>query len=404
MTTPIAAWADLTDREPAPSGAVAASEPALKIEIAPDLMALEAAWRDLEDRGLSSPYQRFDWVTAYAATLAAAEGLETRAVVVRDIDGRALLILPLAVAQRAGGRVAAIIGGKQANFHLPLMLPGLAARLDPKTLAGLLVEAGRRLRIDAYAFTNLPVSWRGEPNPLARGGHPSPSNGYRLTLERDTEATLARAISKDSRKKLRKKEKTLAELGPVSHRIARSPEDVEAILGAFLEQKRNRFRDLGIANPFEDAGAQAFLHRAATAGLAQGAPALELHALQAGGRIVAVFGAAVDERRCCGMFISFDPEAARSSPGDLLLTHVVRAQCEAGRETFDLGVGEARYKSSLCEEVEELVDVILPVTWRGRAYALGCRTSLEAKRQMKQTPWIWALVGTARRLKAKVAG
>jgi CelD/BcsL family acetyltransferase involved in cellulose biosynthesis len=103
------------------------------------------------------------------------------------------------------------------------------------------------------------------------------------------------------------------------------------------------------------------------------------------------------------MMIAFDPEpaVARTSPGDLLLTHVVRAQCLAGRETFDLGVGEARYKNSLCDETEELVDVALPVTWRGRLHAAAAGAYGSAKHRVKQTPWMWGAVAAARRLKAR---
>lgn len=126
--------------------------------------------------------------------------------------------------------------------------------------------------------------------PARQGGRPSPSNGYRLALSGDAEATLSRALSKDGRKKLRQKDKKLRELGPVAHRVARTAEEAEAILAAFLDQKRARFRELGLPNPFDDEATQTFLRRAARAGLAEGRPAIELHALMLGERIVASFG------------------------------------------------------------------------------------------------------------------
>jgi CelD/BcsL family acetyltransferase involved in cellulose biosynthesis len=45
-----------------------------------------------------------------------------------------------------------------------------------------------------------------------------------------------------------------------------------------FEQKRERFQHLGIENPFKDPPAQAFVREACLAGLASGAPAIELHA------------------------------------------------------------------------------------------------------------------------------
>ena len=270
-------------------------------------------------------------------------------------------LIPLAIERRPGLCAAGAIGGKHANYHLPLMAAG-AALPSPSALRALLRQAGRRLGIDAYAFTNLPLSWRGVANPLAFGGRPSPSNGYRLTLAGSAEEILARALSKDARKKLRQKDKKLRERGPVVHRVAATSAEIAPILSAFLTQKRDRFRATGIPDPFADAATQSFLHRACLAGLGEARPAIELHALTMGERVLATFGAAVDATRCCGMFTSFDadPEIARSSPGELLMLEVIRHQCAQGRRVFDLGVGEARYKSSLCDEVEELVDVYPP--------------------------------------------
>jgi CelD/BcsL family acetyltransferase involved in cellulose biosynthesis len=387
-----------------PAGVLAAPRAgaALRLEVAAEIGSVEGAWRALESSGVASPYQRFDWVAAYVAAHREVPGFEARFVVVRDRAGEPLALVPLEIRRGAAGRIADVIGGKHANFHAPLLAAGAARQLGPAEMRRVLLDAGAQIGIDAYAFTNLPVSWRGEANPLAAGGRPSPSNGYKLTLDADPEATLARAFSKDTRKKLRRKEKALGEIGPVAHAIARSVTEADAILDTFLTLKRERFRELGIANPFEDPATERFLRAASRAGLERGAPALELHALTVGERIVAVFGAATDATRCCGMMIAFDPDptVARNSPGDVLLTHVVRAQCLAGRDTFDLGVGEARYKSSLCDETEELVDVGLPVTWRGRLQAVAATAYGTAKRRVKQTPWMWRAVAAARRIKA----
>lgn len=379
-----------------------AAEPAFPAEILCDFDTAEAPWRELEASGIASPYQRFDWQQAYAGATGAGGRCEHCLILLRDHAGRAALMLPLAIERRAGLRIAAPIGGKHANYHLPLMASG-AALPSPAELRFVLREIGRRQRIDAYAFSNLPPSWHGTANPLAEGGWPSPSNGYRLALCADPEEVFLRVMSKDARKKIRQKDKKLRERGPVAHLVARTPEEADRILAAFLEQKRARMREIGVANPFEDPGTQAFLLAAARAGLAEGSPALELHALTLGERIVATFGAAVDDVRCCGMFTAFDaePEIARASPGELLMLEVIRYQCRRGRRFFDLGVGEARYKSSLCDEVEELVDTVLPVTLRGRAYAAAATGFMQAKRVAKRSRWLRQATGWLQALATK---
>lgn len=382
----------------------AAAQPGFATELLPDFAAAEALWRGLEASGVGSPYQRFDWQRSYAAAMGAAARFEPCLILVRDGARRPVLLLPLALERRSGLRIAAPIGGKHANYHLPLMASGMAMP-SPGELRRLLRIAGRARGLDAFAFSNLPLAWHGIANPLAAGGRPSPSNGYRLALGADAEEVFKRAMSKDARKKLRQKDKKLRERGAVTHLVATTPGEAERILAAFLAQKRARLRELGVANPFEAAAAQDFLRAAAGAGLAEGRPAIELHALMLDERIVATFGAAVDGMRCCGMFTAFDadPEIARASPGELLMLEVIRFQCRRGRRFFDLGVGEARYKSSLCDEVEELVDVVLPVTLRGRAYAAAATPRAAAKRLVKRTPWLWNAVGRLRSWRATAA-
>lgn len=364
--------------------------------------AAEALWRSFEDKAVCSPYQHFDWVQSYAAALAPQDGFRVRVLVLREDGGRPLMLLPLALRRQHGLTVASFVGGKQANFNLPILAPGLSSALGASELKRLLFRAGRDLGADAFIFLNQPLSWRGEPNPLAAfGGRPSASQGYKLSLGGDGDATLARIFSGETRKKMRKKERLLRELGEIKFWAARNPGDVDAILDTFFQQKQRRFRELRIADPFDEA-IRRFIRLGSLAGLERGRPAIELYALSAGERIVATFGGAGDRGRLCGMFNSFDnaENITRCSPGELLLAHLIRRECEAGRQIFDLGVGQAAYKTAVCNEIEELMDVFVPMTARGRFYAFAVERLVAAKRFVKETPWAWR---AARALRAAQA-
>lgn len=369
-----------------------------------DLAAVELLWRALEAEGVSSPYQRFDWVRAYVDALAAHERFEPRIAVLRDSAERPIMLLPLAIQRWRGFRIASMIGGKQANFHVPILAPHAPA-LSVGDFTALLVAIGRQLGIDTYDLVNLPPVWQGQPNPLVLpSAGPNPSNAYGLTLGSSAEDTLKRALDKDARKKLRQKERYLAALGFVTYRVAHSSAEVGRILDAYFRQKAARFRTLGLIADIERAPMRAFIQQSCLAGLETGYPAIELHALEVGERIVAAFGVAGDRLRASGMFISFDgaAEVARCSPGDLLIARVIAAQCDRGRAVFDLGVGEARYKSSFCGETEELFTLVLPVTPQGRIYAGALRLLVSMKRFVKQTPWAWRAVGAWRATRAKL--
>ncbi len=237
----------------------------------------------------------------------------------------------------------------------------------------------------------------------AAPNQPSPSFAYKSALPRDFAIWRDAHASKDAQKKLRKKAKRLEAMGPLAHRRAADPAEVERVLAAFDAQRRARMRALGIADAYESAEARAFLRRLAHCGLAEGAPRLELHALFVADRIVATFGALSAGDRLSGLFLSYDcdPEIARSSPGELIVHAMVREAIARGLKTFDLGVGEARYKDDACEAEEELFDSAFAVTPLGRVAALAFKAKQRAKRRIKRSPRLLAFF---RRLRGALRG
>ena len=76
------------------------------------------------------------------------------------------------------------------------------------------------------------------------------------------------------------------------------------------------------------------------------------------------------------------------SPGDLLLTNVIRLCCERGAERFDLGVGDAAYKKVFCDETEPLYDSIVPLSAAGHVAAPLVRSAIALKGAAKRSDFI----------------
>ncbi|GBU16454.1 MULTISPECIES: GNAT family N-acetyltransferase [Methylobacterium] len=367
----------------------------LTAEILPDLASAEALWRLVESgpAPLGTPYQRLDWVQAFARSGADRGAL--RVLAIRDAGGQPRLLMPLSVAREGCVTVARGFGGGHANFHMPLFASREAAAVSADDLAAAMIRAGRAACIDVFVLSHQPVTWDGAVNPLAQCGERAASDAYGLMLGPDPESTLKRVFSADARKKLRSKEKRLAEaVGPLEYRRASGEAGIRAILDAFHAQKSARFASLGVPDPYAKPAVRRFLAEAVEGG------AMELHALvvRESGRVLATFGGAVDAGRYSGMMTSFDADAsvARYSPGDLLLFHLVREQAERGRRAFDLGVGEARYKASICDETIEMVRAVVPVTMRGHLFGLASLARTRAKRRIKASPWMVSLVRRVR--------
>ncbi len=360
-----------------------------RVDVFVSLPEAHRDWVDLETTVCASPYQSFAFAEAWFSTVGAATGAQPFIVVAREASGQPAALLPLARRRLGPLSVAAFHGGKDSNFNLGLYRPD---RLwSAGALRSLLRAAARATpaRVDCFALLNQPRSWQGVRNPIcALGGRPSPSFAYKSELPLSFAAWRDAHDSKEAQKKLRKLARRLEGIGPIAHVVARDEAEALRILDAFIDEKRQRTRAGGPASPYASEPARAFLGRLAIQGLAEGRPALELHALRLGDRIVATFGALPGGGRLSGLILAYDshPDVARCGPGRLLLRNVVRSAIERGFETFDLGVGEARYKNEVCESTEALFDSFVPASALGRAATPAFVFKQNLKRRAKRSP------------------
>lgn len=370
------------------------------ITVEHDIAALEAQWRAFEETALATPYQAYGWVRPFVQTVGAAEGAEFRYVLLHDERGGLVALLPLAITRERGVSHGVFIGDKHSNYHMGLYAPGFASQLDAEQARRMLHEVGAAIGLDALVFLNQPCSWKGIANPAALiAAGPSPSRAYKLALvPGDGEATLKRSMSSHARKKLKNKHNRFKDFGPSALVHATTPEQIERVLDAFLAQKAERFRNMGVADPFAERSVRSFLTQAATASDGH-KPVVRLYALELGGNYVATYIGAVQGGRFSGMATSFDLSSptARTSPGEILLSELIRMQCREGVTVFDLGVGEARYKTSFCDDHDDLVDTFVALSLKGRLFTAVAQARRALKRRIKSSP-------TALKLAQLVAG
>jgi CelD/BcsL family acetyltransferase involved in cellulose biosynthesis len=348
-------------------------------------------WIALRETAAVSPYQNYDFVAGWFETIGRARHLEPMIVVARGSDGRPLALFPLATHQAAGLGVAEFLCGRESNFNIGLFRPG--GGLDAR---GLLLAAarGRPKPPDLLYLRNQPSRVGDFENPLlGRDACPSPSFAYGTALPADVDA-LDCQTSGASRKKLRKKQRRLTELGALVFEHGASGERASEVIAALIAQKSALLAAKGAAGLYDAPEMRAFLERACHVG------ALEVHALRLSGTVIATYvGLAMDGRfSALANSYDMDEEIAHCSPGDILLRAVMRDLVERGFAYFDLGVGEARYKEAVCHETIALYDLVMPVTRRGALAAPLLRIFLDCKRRVKQTPWLSRLSERARML------
>ncbi len=357
-----------------------------RVEIHREAGSVLEAWADLEASAPGSIYQTRAWLLPWVETLGRKAGIAPLFILARGADHRPLALLSLGITRRGPLRIASWLGGSDANFNMALARPDVS--WTQAEILRLLREAAKacgRDRPDLFNLANQPFDWGGRTNPLALLPHrPSPSAAFGTTLPADAETLFAAKLSKDTRKKLRKKEAKLAARGPLTHLVAASADQQHRVIETFLSQKLTRFRVQKIVSDFAHAAMRDFIEMASQ----PRGNAIELHALLTGERIVAIYGGGVHDGQWSGMFNSFDSDGAiaKSSPGDLLLMRIMARACAGGLTRFDLGVGEARYKATLCDERLPLFDAIVTISLRGGIAARLLSARQTVKRVIKAHP------------------
>lgn len=357
-------------------------------------------WRALSPAVCGSYYQSESFLLAWLECYGRLHKVEPFFIIARDALGAPLALLPFGLFRFGPLRVAQFLGGTHSNYNLGLFRADAA--FSARDLRFLLREAARvKNGPHLYRLLNMPLVWRGAPNPLVQLMHRSAANrGYATKLWPDGEAWLEARLSTQTHKKLRKKERRLAGMGALRYFRAESPAEAERILDAFFRQKRLRVAGLG--EGAKAAANRAFYEKLAALRASEAKPALELHALAIDGQVIATFAAGLNGDRMQGLFNSYDPdpEIARYSPGEILLSHVLRDACARKIAEFDLGLGEARYKNTFCDKIEAVADAFFACSLSG-LFALPFFTAgLAIEGAIKRNPLLWGMVMHWRRRRA----
>ena len=352
-------------------------------------------WRFLEEACLISGYQTRKWATPWLRTVGSALGLEQLLIVGRDENGSPAALFVLTVSPGGRIRVASYAGGRDANINMPLVRPDVL--LDRSAVYRMLTEGSRNAGVDAFSLLNQPQQWAGATHPLAHlPQQPSPSLLHGTYLPEGSEAITGQ-MNGDARKRMRWRLRKLEDVGPVGFIQAKTRDEIVSVVDAFRRQKKVRIEAMGVSNGFDIDLVAAFIEEAALAD----DPGMELCALMAGDRVVAMYAGVLHAGCYHAMVNSYDTDAevARTSPGELVTIRLLESLCDRGVSAFDLGVGEAAYKDRWCDRHEPLFDSMIGVTAKGKAYALACSTRQSVKRQIKQSEWLWPL---AKKIRARL--
>jgi CelD/BcsL family acetyltransferase involved in cellulose biosynthesis len=365
------------------------------IDIVRDLASTEATWRGLEQQ-FCTPYQRFDFLSAWQREVGEREGLTPFIVIAFDAERQPLLLLPLALRQAYGARCVHFMGGKHSTFNMALWDKDFALSATQADLEALVAALSERCEADVLALHQQPLRWRDAPNPLALLPHQSSANDCPL-LVMESGAAPATLISNSFRRRLKGKERKLQPLPGYRYHVANSEADITRLLDWFFRIKPLRMAEQKLPDVFAEPGVEEFVRSACTRPLPNGNHVIDIHALECDEEVIAIFAGVADGHRFSMMFNTYTMSASsKYSPGLILMRDIIDHYAGKDYRAFDLGIGSDDYKRLFCKSDEPIFDSFLPLSQRGKL-AAGVMSGLNrTKRLVKHNP---ALLEMAQKLR-----
>ena len=368
----------------------------ISLRITDDLASVEADWEKLQAIAPCTAPQTYDWAEAWARHVLGPEGNDPIIVVGHAPNGDLLFLWPFEMAEVASLSVLKWLSGDHANYNMGLFAPEAASGFTAEDISALLDAVARETGAVAAILTAQPFAWDGVPNPFAKLSHQgAPSSGYAIRLGDFTKLYEGR-FSKRSRSTLERKERKLAESGPIVYGWAETRDQRLALLDTFFAQKSRQLAAMGVKDIF-DVHARAFYREVA---LLEGdnPSRLRLGYLRVGDSMLATFSGTLCHNRL-GVALSSlaEDERQRQSPGALLLKHQIEEACAKGIAFYDIGVGAARHKDDWCDVVQPLFDAFIALKPQGLLLTLPLATMAWLKRAIKSSQHLWPLAQRVRK-------
>jgi CelD/BcsL family acetyltransferase involved in cellulose biosynthesis len=368
------------------------------IDILRDLSQAETIWRGLEDRQhFATPYQRFDFLSAWQRQVGERANLRPFIVIAYDTERRPLLLLPLALRHERGIRTAGFMGGKHATFNMALWDMDFAAAATSADLDALISAIRKQSAADVLALSQQPLRWQDVQNPMALLPHQASANDCPL-LTMIPDAEPGTLISNSFRRRLKGKERKLQTLAGYRYQIATGDADIKRLLDWFFAIKPLRMAEQKLPNVFAEPGVEDFIRGACMTPLAGGGHVIDIHALECDDEVIAIFAGVADENRFSMMFNTYTMSgSSRYSPGLILMRNIIDHYAGRGFQAIDLGIGSDDYKKQFCKSEEPIFDCFIPLSLRGKIAAAAMSAVNRTKHLVKHNQ---ALFHIAQRLRS----
>jgi CelD/BcsL family acetyltransferase involved in cellulose biosynthesis len=359
------------------------------------LAEAEPFYTELERAGVATAFQTLLWLRLWQSELALSRGATLIFVLVAEVDGRPLMLLPLCQRRH---RLLSIIEAADLGVG-DYVAPVMASHFHPSHEEWCLLWGRIRAvlpRHDVLRLTKIPREFQGRPNPLAwiKGARPLDFKAFGLPIYAPWNAFAAAVLSRQTRQSLTRKGRRLSDQGVVHFRVAEREDEAESLFATLVAQRITRFTSLGRREPLEDPAFRAFYAALACEGTRAGFT--RIAALEVEDDVIAIVLGLVHAGAFHVILLTFVEAWSRFSPGLLLIARTMEWAAEDGLTYFDFTVGNERYKRDLGGRPLELLEVVQAGSLSGVPAVGSARLLAHLKMRMKGNEKVRAALVRAR--------
>lgn len=352
---------------------------------------VEAIWRDLEATGSLTAFQLLAWVRAICDALID-PAIETPVfVTVTELEsGRTLMLLPMLLVRHRTHSELTWIDFDVSDYSAPILAVGVDLDNDSAREAWACVRAVLPAA-DLIRISRIPARVAGAANPLLA----VPScrlmgmQAFAVGIAGDAGTVVGRVARSSTVKELKRRRRKLDERGDVSFITATTPDEIDLIFDALVEQRRERFQAIDRPNLLEREKITDFYRSAAHGGLA-GGPVRLMGLSVNGAWIAAVYGLVHANAFHIVIPTMREGEWKSYAPGLQSIAAAMEWARAQGLETFDFTIGHLRFKSDFGGIASDLYEIYEARTLRGRLIMVWTQATDASKAWIKRRPALFA--------------
>ncbi len=367
-----------------------------------EFAAVEAQWRRFERVADCTPFQTFDWLSAWQRQVGQRDGVIPVIAVASFANGDIAFLLPLGIERKRLARRLCWLGQDVNDYNAPLVARDFSQRVTAEGFRAAWdelrarLQREKRLRHDWIELEKMPQTVGGQINPffhLALAANPS--GAHFAQLGADWKSFYYDKRSSATRRRDRAKRKHLSQFGEISFVTSADAEESRRTLEVLMEQKNRLLAQRGIADMFARSGwREFFLDVAANPATRR---LVHVSRVQIGTTCAAANLGVIFGDTYYHVLASYDDGAlAHYGPGALHLRELLAYAIGRGLKRFDFTIGDEPYKLEWSDTNVSLGDYTAAATWRGWLPYCQSIVRRPVKRFIKQTPWAWRAVCRAR--------